>query len=351
VQPQLTVAPDVTVPLPPPSTPAPRRRPRRGASRSTSPRPGVAKGQVRGPGRGSVTNHRDDHERRLRMEHDAALRSRDAAVVELQAAKRECERLRRERQEALTAHEAALVERSASIEADVRLRVDELRLEVERERAGAHLAAQAARERDETRVACDEAIRERERACAESDDAQRARNRMLAERDTARARAEELIRRWERTAGLGTQRTLERDATAFERDRLAHECAVARKERDAIARARDAAVDERDRIAHELHTGVEPAGVVTEAPTLVLTERELLGPEVRPLVTERAPRMPRARPPEHRREAGEAGCEPRAVGALAARPHDAVDVWRVRLFALSALLVAVVVLVALLLTH
>ena len=75
VKSELTVAPDLTVPLPPPSTPAARRRPRRGAARTSSP----ATRRLEGPGpqgkSGSVaspatpatgwsTTRRCDHETR-----------------------------------------------------------------------------------------------------------------------------------------------------------------------------------------------------------------------------------------------------------------------------------------------
>jgi hypothetical protein len=310
VRAKLTVAPDVTVPLPPPSEHAPARRPRRGASRSASPRQGATKGHGRDTGRGSVSNHRNGHESRLKLEHAAALRSRDEAAFELQTVKRECERLRGEREEA--------------------------------------------------RIARDEAILERDRACAERDDAQRARNRMLAERDIARARIEELARRWERTAGLGTQRTLERDATAVERDRVARERDVALEETACIARERDAALEERDAalaerdgITQRLDAAVEPRGAATEKPTLVLTERELRRSKVRDVVAEGAPPMPRAQQPEPSREAIEAGYSPRRLAGAepAGRPDDTADLWRVRLLVLSALLAAFVILVALLLTH
>jgi hypothetical protein len=247
VRAKLTVAPDVTVPLPPPSEHAPTRRPRRGASRSASPpRQGVTKGQDRGPDRGSV-NNRDGHESRLKLEHDTALRSRDEAVFELETVKRECERLRRER--------------------------------------------------EEVRMARDEAILGRDRACAERDDAQRARNRMLAERDAARA--------------------------------------------------------ERDRTTHGFDAAVEPRAAAIEKPTLVLTERPLSRSKVPHVVAEGATLMPRAQQPEPSREAIEAGYAPRRVAgaAPAGRPDDTADVWRVRLLVLSALLAAVVILVALLLTH
>ncbi len=355
-QAELTVAPDVTVPLPPPSPHTPRRRPRRKAARSSPQRQGVTDGRRRGPDRESANNRRSDHESRLELEHDTARRSRDEAVSELQAAKCECERLRRERREALTAHEAALAERSASIEAEVAERLNELRLEVERERAGSRMAAQAAGARDDACVARDQAIRERDRACAERDDAQRTRNGMLAERDTARARLEELTRRWEQTAGLGTRRTLERDAAAVERDRLERARDEALEERDRIAGDRDAALEERDRIVRErdaaldqrddrsqdLDAAHDQRGTLTEETTLVLTERPIVEP---------ASLRPRAPQPEESGDAVMAGRTRVAAAGPRRPPQEEADIWRVRFLVLGALLVALVIVVALLLTH
>ncbi len=166
VEAELTVAPGVTVPLPPPSVPATGRRPRRGASRRSPSRQGDAKVKNGGDDRGGVGDSADANSR-LRLEHHAVLRSRDEAVSELQAVRRECERLRGERHQAFEAREAAIAERHESIEAEVAVRIAELRAEAERERAGARLAAQTARERDEARAARDEAARERDEARAE----------------------------------------------------------------------------------------------------------------------------------------------------------------------------------------
>ncbi len=218
------------------------------------------------------------------------------------------------------------------------------------------MAAQAARARDDARVARDQAIRERDRACAERDDAQRTRNGMLAERDTARTRLEELTRRWEQTAGLGTRRTLERDAAAVERDRLERARDGALEERDRIAGERDAALLERDRIAGErdaalddrddtpqdLDAALDRRGILNEEATLVLTERPIAEPASLGL---RAPQ------PEDSGEVVKAGRTPVAAAAPGRMPQDTADVWRVRFLALGALLVAVVILVALLLTH
>ena len=115
---ELTVAPDVTVPLPPPSTPKSRRSPGKRAARPS--------------------------------ERDAALRARDEALSELDAAKREHERLRGELRDALQQREAEIAARHDAVEAAVALRVESLQAEAERDRAAARLAAQTARERDGT---------------------------------------------------------------------------------------------------------------------------------------------------------------------------------------------------------
>jgi hypothetical protein len=350
VQAELTVAPDVTVPLPPPSASPASRRPRREASRRSSPRQGDTKVKEGGPDRGPV-DHCGDPDNRLRLELDAALRSRDEAVSELQAVKRECEQLRSERSQALEVREAAIVERHESIETEVRLRIEDLRAEAERERAGARLAAQTARERDEARATRDEAARERDEARAKRDEAQRARNRMLAERDTARTRVEEVTRRWELTAGLGTRRTLERDALAVERDRIARERDTALEACDRATHERDVALEERDRIARERDTALEPHEPEIDEPTLVLTEHELLESEAPPVVAERAPLMPRVQQTGRRHGAVGTDSVAGTPGAPSWRPHDAAHMWSTRLLAVSALLVAVVILVVLLLAE
>jgi hypothetical protein len=389
-QAELTVAPDVTVPLPPPSAPPAGRRPKRGASRRSSPRQGDTQVKNGGPDRGPL-NRRSDPDNRLRLEHDEALRSRNEAVTELEAVKRECEQLRDERRQALEVHEAAIAERHESIETEVRLRIEDLRAEAERERAGARLAAQTARERDEARAARDEAARERDEARAGRDEAQRARNRMLAERDTTRTRVEKVTRQWELAAGLGTRRTLERDALAVERDRLTRERDAALQDADRIARERDtalqdvdriarerkaalqdadriarernaalqardravhnrdAALGERDRIARERDTALEPREPEIDEPTLVLTERELLESQAPPVVAERTPLVPRVQPTRRRHAAVGTSSVAGAPGAQFGGPHDAARMWRMRLLAVSALLVAVVILVLLLL--
>jgi hypothetical protein len=365
VQSELTVAPDVTVPLPPPSTPAAGRRPRGGASPRSSPRPAGSKVEGGSPDRGAQ-GEPGDSAHQLRLEHDAALRSRDEAVLELQAVKRECEQLRGEGRHALDAREVAIAERHESIEAEVRLRIEDLRAEAERERAGARLAAQTARERDEARAARNEAADERDEARAERDAAQRARNRMLAERDTARTSVEEVTRQWELTAGLGTRRTLERDVLAVERDRLARErdAALAKGDRiarerdaalegrDSISRERDGALEERDRLARERDAALQARESEIDRPTPVLTERDRLGrPEAPAVDAEHAPLMPRVRRAGRRGMAIGTGPSPSAPGVPSKRQHDATRVWRTRLFAVSALLVAVVILGVLLLAE
>lgn len=178
----------------------------------------------------------------------------------------------------------------------------DLRAEAERERAGARLAAQTARERDGARADRDEATRERNAARAERDSAVQERNRMLAERDTAQTRIEEVARQWELTAGRGTRRTLERDTALNERDHLA-------RERDQLARERDITVEERDRVA------LEQAEATSEwREPLDVSEQELVSHD---------PALP---PLGDDRESG---------------------VWRARVLAVSALLVAAIVLLVL----
>jgi hypothetical protein len=383
VEAELTVAPGVTVPLPPPSVPATSRRPRRGSSRRSPPRQAEAKVKNGGGDRGAVGNSGDANSQ-LRLEHDTALRSREEAVSELQAVRRECERLRGERRQAFEAREAAIAERHESIEAEVMLRIEDLRAEAERERTGARLAAQTARERDEARAARDEAAGERDEARTERDDAQRGRNRMLAERDTARTRVEALTRQWELTAGLGARRTLERDSLAVERDRVIRDLGALAAERDRVARERDVALKaldaasedrenlmrerdtalqayhlaaherdatraDRDRLARERDATMKPPEPESDEPTLVLTGHELLEPEAPPVVTERAPLRPRAPQAAHRDGSIGTGSVPTAPGDRSGRPDDVADMWRMRLLAVSGLLVVVVILVVLLL--
>jgi hypothetical protein len=365
-QSELTVAPDVTVPLPKPSTPA-GRRPRRGARHRSSPRQRDTKVGDASHAR-AAADERGGPDDGLRLQRDAALRSRDEAVTELRAVKREYEQLGAERRQALEAGEA-ITERQKSTEEEERLRVEDLRAEAERERAGARLAAQTARERDEAREARDEAARERDEARAEREDAQRARNRMLAERDSARASVEEMTRQWEMTAGLGTRRTLERDALVLERDRLARErdaalatrdsvacerdaalqgCEIIERERDTALRERDTARRERDGLARERAAALEPDGSETDKPTLVRIEREMLDEsQAPPVVAERAPLMPRVR----RTGRGYGGIEPGSAPGTSRSPDDGAGVLHARLLAVSALLVVVIVFAVLLLVE
>ena len=128
-------------------------------------------------------------------------------------------------------------------------------------------------------------------------------NRMLAKRDTARNRVEEVTRQWEwRRPALGTRRTLERDTALNERDHLA-------RERDQLARERDITVEERDRVA------LEQAEATSEwREPLDVSEQELVSHD---------PALP---PLGDDRESG---------------------VWRARVLAVSALLVAAIVLLVL----
>jgi hypothetical protein len=389
---ELTVAPGVTVPLPPPTARGAGRRRPRAATRRSGPRQGDRKLAEDASEGGRVENRGDSHDR-LTLEQEAVLRSSDEAAAELDAAKQECERLRGQHRQALEARDQAIAARQESIEAEVRVRIEDLRAEAERERAGARLAAQTARERDEARSGRDEAARERDEARAEREHAQRARNRMLAERDTARSSIEEVTRQWELTAGLGTRRTLERDALAIECERLARdrddalakgdsialerqaalaECERNARERDAamaerdtvarerdtalakcerIARERDAALQDREGTLRERDTAPAPPQAEIDKPTLVLSERALLESQIAPVAAQAAPLRPRVRQARLGREALETGAMPAAPEAPPGRPQDEAEMWRTRLLALSALLVAVIILGVLLLTQ
>ena len=301
---ELTVAPDVTVPLAPPSAPA-RAGPRRRARPPRPPRP------PRPIGSESST-------------------TREIEVPpELEELERRCEQLRSERADALAARDTALAERHDAIEAEVALRVADLRAETERERAGARLAAQTARERDGARAARDEAARERDAVRAERDSAVQERNRMLAERDTAQTRIEELARQWELTAALGTRRTLERDAVAVERDRLARDREAALEERDRTAEQRDLAAEERDRTAEERDAALAELDSAASEATISLMQIEETS-EWHPLV-----------PSDH--DVGSPELETRWGEA------ESSKAWRARVLALSALLVAAIVLLVLVL--
>jgi hypothetical protein len=334
LQAELTVAPDVTVPLPPPSSPARGRRPR-GGSRSSPLGKADAGSRADEPKRGPAQD-RGEHSP-LQVEHDAALRSRDEALSELDAVKRDCERLRDQLADALAAREAVIAERHAVIEDEVRLRVADLRAEAERERAAAGLAAQIARERDRARAERVEAIRERDEAHAERDVALRERNRMLAERDTARTRAAEATRQWEATAALGTRRTHERDAVASERDRLARERDAVASERDRLARERDATLEQRDRAARERDSALERRDRAVREQTPVPA-----GPSTSISASAQAAQRPR-RPPapaETRGRGTKSGSTAQSV-----KSRDAVRMWRTRLLAIASLLMALGVLI------
>ncbi|HEX9482691.1 MAG TPA: hypothetical protein VF927_11370 [Solirubrobacteraceae bacterium] len=416
---ELTVAPDVTVPLPSPSRQVRGRRERPAASRTRKTSAAKTTRAAEDGDAASDLKALEEDRDRLRVAHDRVSRQLDAAVAK----------------------------HDEEIEAEVERRIANLRVEVERERAGAGLAARMARERDQARAARDEAAKERDEAAGERDEAReqrdtahQQRNRMLAERDSARSRVLEATRQWELTAAVGTRRTLERDAIATERDRLARErdAAVAASEqiaaerdaalealdrmtdgrdgalqtRDRMAEERDAALEMRDRVGEErdaalqtlegtvaerdaalqareliaeerdgaaqtpghLDAGLKDAGVPPDVPTLVLDDgpaseepqatEELQatstdGPSTTdaPGAVERAVPRPRLPP----RPSGEPRiAEPRGAGISDWRQgpldplallEEAGDVWRKRLLAISALLVAAVVMLVLLLAH
>ncbi len=400
LQAELTVAPDVTVPLPAPSS-ARRRRTPAGSPRSPV-REAEAASDADEPIRGSKDD-RHARDSRLQDEHDAALRSRDQALSELDALKRECDRLRLELGEALAASEAAIAERHDVIEAEVRLRIADLRAEAESDRAAAGQAAQFARDRDAARAERVEAMSERDEAHAERDAARRERDRILAQRDTARTRVHEATRRWEATAALGTRRTQERDAAASERDRVVRERDAAVEERDRVVRERDAAVGERDRVVRERDAAVGERDRVVRERDAALEEREPAAREETSVLAERAvtqldlealgdsPGVAGVQPTERRQDPVGAGSIARApVGSarpslpnstgtdVARRPqrppapdetrpsHDGgrgrkasstaqavvrpegARMWRARLLAIAALLVALVVFVVIL---
>jgi hypothetical protein len=76
---------------------------------------------------------------------------------------------------------------------------------------------------------------------------------------------------WELTAGLGTRRTLERDALVDERDRFARERDAALEQADRIARERNAALGERDRIVHQRGTALDNASPMFYLPLPALS--------------------------------------------------------------------------------
>ena len=387
-QAELTGAPDVTVPLPPPSSPTRRRRARAG-SRPTSRDAERASGG--GESASRATDDRGANEARLMAEREAALRSYEQALSELDAVKRDREQLRDELRHALAAREADISQRHQVIEAEVRLRIADLRAEAEREREAAGLAAQTARERDAARSERIEARSERDQAIAERDLARRDRNGMLAQRDTARTRAEEATKRFESAAALGTRRTHERDAAAGERDRVTVErdgaleaCDRTARERDAALGAHEHAIRERDAAREELRqavreqapapaerevpqthaaapsTQISPAVDRSEQPTEHIPTAAATSSVVR---VPRRPAQPRSpirprggiedHPPapsptaasrslEHAERLDESGSGARTVR------RDVTDMWRARLVAIAALLIALVLLIVLL---
>jgi hypothetical protein len=408
---ELTVAPDVTVSLPQPSLPEPGRR-----RRSRSPRAPAREASSVRDRREPSGRSKDDgatHESRLLDQHDAPLRGRERALFELDDVKRDRDRLRLELGQALAAREAVIAERHDVIDAEVKLRIADLRAETERERAAAGQAAQFACERDRARAERAEALNERDKAHAERDAARVDRNRMLAQRDTARSRAEEAMRRWEATAELGTRRTQQRDAAASERDRVARERDAVLEERDRVARhrdaaeaERDAALEQRDRAAGERDSAEGERDRVARERDVALEQREQSREQIQ-APDERAAKHPHLEDPRaishDVRVAGEqpterqpppvrTGSTPPAPGPSArastpaspasdtaarrarrppppadTRSHhttvrdvesraspqgvgsrDAADLWRTRLLAIAALLIALVVFIVIL---
>jgi hypothetical protein len=291
---ELTVAPDVTVSLPPPSLPPPSapaagRRRRTAAKRPPASRadtPARAEKPVKSPKdeAGAMAGAEDSA---LQVEHAAALRSRDEALSELGAVQGDRDRLRQELKEALAARDAAIAERHEVIDGEVSVRIAELRAEAERERAAAGLAAQIARERDTAREERAEAIRERDDAHAERDTALRERNRMLAQRDTARTLALDATRQWEATAALGTRRTQERDAVASERERATRERDAAVEERDRTANQLDTAIQERDGTANELHAAIQERDRIASELDAAIEERDRTANQLDTAIQER----------------------------------------------------------------
>ncbi len=214
---------------------------------------------------------------------------------------------------------AAGSESRATLEIEVPPELGEL------ERRCEHLSS----ERDEARAARDEAARERDAVRAERDSAVQDRNRMLAERDTAHTRIEELARQWELTAALGTRRTLERDTVTVERDRLARDRDAALEERDRTAEERELAAEERDRTAEERDAALAELDSAARETTISLMQIEETR-ESRPLVLSDHD----LGPPDLQMRCGEA---------------ESSQAWRARVLALSALLLAAIVLLVLVL--
>jgi hypothetical protein len=343
---ELTVAPDVTVRLPPPSLPTGGRR------RRSSPTP--ARGRRAAAGSAPAARSKDDEADnggRLREEHDAAVRSRDAAVVELGEVKRHRDELRRELKAALAAQQTAAAERHDAIEAEVELRIADLRAEAERERASAMKAAEFGRERDAARAERTEALRERDKAVAERDAARLERSRMLAQREKARSRAEDALGRWESTAALGTRRTEERDAAVIGRDRAVRERDAAIEHGGRLERERDALVAQLEQAREQLAARRDGASTDSGGEAgRILETVEIRSLPAEPDQKERpTTRMPAARPPVRRprrppapaRSAPAVRVDTSSPGA-ALRGTVTPEIWRARLLAVAALLVALV---------
>jgi hypothetical protein len=359
---ELTVAPDVTVPLPPPSSAAGGRRPRAGSRRSRVREADTAVGAGEPSRRPKDDRRAPDGS--LQVKYRAALRSRDETLSELDTVARDRERLRRELGDALAARETAIAERKDLIEAEVRLGSTDLRAEAERERTAAARATQIARERDTARAERAEALRERDEANAERDAARRERNRMLAQRDTARTRAADAMRQWEATAALATRRTHERDAAASERDRAAHERHAALQEREQALREQTAAMAGRAAAQAELQApsaateqaagiggGQQPTATYKPAPAETGPAARVPGSSSRPSAPisgqadrTRHPPAP-AETPVRDNDGGRNGS-----GSVVhpVRLWEATGMWRARLLAIAGLLAAFVCLVVIL---
>lgn len=374
---ELTVAPDVTVPLPPPSSPQRGRRRRAGSGPARKSKTGVGadKPDARPKDDGGAPDGSQQGE------HGVAPRSREKMLSELGAVERDRERLRHELRDALTALDTADAERHAAIEAEVSLRIADLRAEAERERAAAGLAAHIASERDTARDERVEAVRERDEAHAERDAARRERNRMLAQRDAARTSAREATRQWEATAALGTRRTQERDAVASERDRVAHERDDALEALDRLAHERDDALEGLDRVAHERDAALEERDRATQVdleaqpasrqPALGLEDPQPTehipaavetgsaapapGSSAQPSAPISRTPKPEGRPrwpptPAETRVGHSERVRREAVSSIghSGRLRDPAGMWRARVLAIAGLLIAFIVLVVML---
>ena len=205
------------------------------------------------------------------------------------------------------------------------------------------------RQCERLRVERDEALAAREAARAQRDSAVRERNRMLAERDGSQARTDEVTRQWELTAALGTRRTLERDAAANQRDDAA-------SQRDRIARDRDIALEERDRTAQERDAAVAELECAAREATIALDQAEATIALDQAEATIAFEHAAAARALEQ--AAATEDWRPPIVSEQELLSHDlqlplgdgaASGLWRARVLAVSALIVAVIVLLALVL--